>query len=66
MVSPRGEWVYTIVEDHTLYCLSIFIRNLEHTMQEWVNWCAVFCFFGGGDVHATFTHTHTHTYVHTI
>ena len=66
MVSLRGEWVYTIVEDHTLYCLSIFIRNLEHTMLEWVNWCAVFFFGGGGCACNIYTHTHTHTYVHTI
>ena len=33
MVSPRGEWVYTIVEDLTLHCFSTSTESLEQTMQ---------------------------------
>ena len=33
MVSPQGEWVYTIVEDLTLHCFRISTKNLEQAMQ---------------------------------
>ena len=33
MVPPRGEWVYTIVEDLTLHCFSTSTENLEQAMQ---------------------------------
>ena len=33
MMSPRGEWVYTSVEDLTLHCFSISTENLEQAKQ---------------------------------
>ena len=58
MVSARGEWVYTIVEDLTsphLHCFSTSTENLEQAMHagEWE------CFVGDGC-----THMHMHTSVH--
>lgn len=31
-VSPRGDWVYALGEDNTLYCFSILSGKLEHLM----------------------------------
>ena len=33
MVSPRGEWAHTIVEDLTLHCFSTSTENREQAMQ---------------------------------
>ena len=49
MVSPQGEWVYTIVEDLTLHRFSTSTENLEQAMQ--VSGLGA---LGGGDIH---THT---------
>ena len=57
MVSPQGEWVYTIVEDLTLHCFSTSTENLELAMDagEWVG-CSL---WGCVHVHAQ-AHTHLH------
>ena len=63
MVSPRGEWVYTIVEDLTLHCFSTSIENLEQAMQV-SGWDAL---WGMGTYTSTRTRTYTctHLYIHT-
>jgi len=32
-VSPKGEWVYCVAEDHTLYCFSTINNRLDHIMK---------------------------------
>ena len=55
MVSPRGKWVYTILEDLTIHCFSTCTENLELAMDagEWVG-----CYLWGM---CTCTCTNTHT-----
>ena len=53
MVSPRGDWVYTTVEDPTLHCFSTYTKNLEQDMQV----SGLLC---GGWVHA---HAHIRMYM---
>jgi len=32
-VSPKGEWIYCIAEDHEMYCFSMNTGQLEHVMK---------------------------------
>lgn len=32
-VSPKGEWIYGIAEDHEMYCFSMNTGLLEHVMK---------------------------------
>ena len=74
MVSPQGEWVYTIVEDLTLHCFSTSTENLELAMDagEWVGcslWgmCACTCTSThtspSPTCHTLGAHTQAHTHV---
>ena len=53
MVSPRGEWVYTIVEDLISNCFRTSTENLEQAMQV----------SGWGALLRMCTHTSTRTHV---
>ena len=78
MVSPQGEWVYTIVEDLTLHCFSTSTENLELAMDagEWVGcslWGMCACTVHAQAhthlhllpvTHKVHTHKHTHMYVY--
>jgi WD40 repeat-containing protein SMU1 len=33
-VSPKGEWLYAVTEDRTLFCFSMATAQIEHTIPQ--------------------------------
>ena len=62
MVSSRGEWVYTIVENLTLHCISMSTENLEQAVQ--VSGRGALCGMGAhAHVHVRIMYTFVHAHM---